>query len=92
MPEKCVVPGCNKTGGHRFPSKDKHPGKRDEWIQAIKRLKRVVKQDGKVAFVKWEPTSGREIVCREHFLPSDYLQPTYGTLGKFIDPIFCFEI
>ena len=61
MPEKCVVPGCNKPKGHRFPREDKNPARRKEWIQAIKRLKKVVKSDDRVVVSKWEPVTGREI-------------------------------
>ena len=85
MPERCVVPGCNKTQGHRFPDKSKEPERRAAWIQAIKRLEKVVvEKDSKerIKFVKWEPKTGREIVCREHFKPTDYRTTQPGTIGN----------
>ena len=42
MPEKCVVPGCNKAKGHRFPANDEI---RLKWIHAIRRLKTDEKGD-----------------------------------------------
>lgn len=74
-----MVPGCNKPGGHRFPA---DPGKCAEWVQAIKRLEKVEDNDGRVKLVKWKPKTGREIVCRDHFQPSDYRTPSHGSIGK----------
>jgi hypothetical protein len=82
MPEKCVVPRCNKTKGHRFP---KDPSLRLQWCVAIKRLKE--NAPGEKCDKLWEPKTGREIVCSEHFLPTDYRPATYGTLGEDI----CFK-
>ena len=81
MPEKCVVPGCNKAKGHRFPANDEL---RLKWIHAIRRLKTDEKGD-KISSKKdvlWEPKTGREIICKDHFLPSDFRKTAYGTVGK----------
>ncbi len=72
MPNKCVVPGCNDANGHKFPIEKK---RRKEWCVAIKRL---VKKGGHL----WEPVTGKEVVCKKHFVPSDYRPPTYGGVGK----------
>ena len=81
MPERCIVPGCNKPNGHRFPA---DPEVRSKWIQAIRRLKNDdngAKCD-KMKEVLWEPKRGVEIVCKDHFDTSDYREPVYGTVGK----------
>lgn len=82
MPERCVVPGCNKPNGHRFPTDSEA---RLKWIQAIRRLKTDENgaKLGKSKEVLWEPKRGKEIVCKGHFLPSDYRKPMYGTIGEY---------
>ena len=71
MGYKCSIPGCNKQKGHRFPKDEKM---RDLWCVAVNRLE---KKDGTL----WKPKSGKEIVCKSHFLPSDF-RPGYGIPGE----------
>ena len=67
MPKTCCcVPGCSNTGGHKFPVNEK---RRKAWVLAIKR------QDGQNKGKAWTPTS-TSVVCKKHFLPTDYKEST----------------
>ncbi|KAK3108230.1 hypothetical protein FSP39_003597 [Pinctada imbricata] len=64
----CCVPGCNKRGGHTFPT---DLNQRKAWIFAIKR--------GSDRYKVWEPNK-HSVVCGSHFKDDDYCQETvFGT-------------
>ncbi|CAC5426673.1 unnamed protein product [Mytilus coruscus] len=70
----CCVPNCSNRGGHVFPKNEKLKKK---WIKAIKR-----NMDGN-RYRLWKP-SKTSVVCKLHFLPSDYKSET--TCGKYCCP------
>ena len=66
----CTVLKCSNRGGHEFP-KDNIRCK--AWVIAIRREEK----GGK----KWWPTAN-SIVCKRHFLATDYVETTtYGKLS-----------
>ncbi|CAC5417615.1 unnamed protein product [Mytilus coruscus] len=68
----CCVPNCSNRGGHVFPQNEKIKKK---WIKAIKR-----NMDGN-RYRLWKP-SKTSVVCKLHFLPSDYKsETTCGTVS-----------
>ena len=69
MPTCCFVPGCSTRGGHNFPTDE---NKRKAWVRAINRKESDKK--GKA----WIP-SNSSVVCRRHFLPSDYKEKKMTT-------------
>lgn len=63
MPQTwCSVPKCSGKGGHKFPSDAKF---RKIWVNAIRRVE---DRGGR----QWVP-SETSVVCRSHFLESDYI-------------------
>ncbi len=73
----CCVPGCsNRKGGHIFPV-DKE--RRKAWALALKR------EDGKNKGKAWIPGQ-HHVVCKEHFLPSDYTESV--TFPGWLNKIF----
>ncbi|XP_070184167.1 uncharacterized protein [Littorina saxatilis] len=64
----CCVYGCSNRSGHLFP---KDPNRRKQWETAVKR-----EEEKK----NWKATNC-SIVCKEHFLPSDYHASDFGTDG-----------
>ena len=62
----CCVPGCSNRGGHIFPA-DKD--RRKAWVLAIKR------EDAQNKGKAWTPKE-HDVVCKQHFLPTDYNEST----------------
>lgn len=69
MPQRCCVPGCGNSGGHKFP---KDPLMHMKWRVAIKR------EDEKKKL--WNP-GPHDIVCHWHFQLTDYTD-TSGDKGR----------
>ncbi|CAC5390070.1 unnamed protein product [Mytilus coruscus] len=68
----CCVPNCSNRGGHVFLKNEKIKKK---WIRAIKRNMNGNK------YQLWKP-SKISVVCKLHFLPSDYKsETTCGTVA-----------
>ena len=66
MPSNCCcVPGCHERGGHTFPSDIKQ---KEKWVVAIRRLDEMTKK-------LWEPSKSA-VVCKQHFVSSDYIEQT----------------
>lgn len=64
MPRYCCVPGCkNRKGGHLFPTSNPELNK---WRVAVRRCDPKSKN-------LWKPDLDKDIVCADHFLPSDYV-------------------
>ena len=65
MPQYCCVPGCrSRKGGQLFPtSKDEQL----KWRVAIRRCNPDSKR-------LWSPNLSKDVVCCDHFLPTDYVQ------------------
>jgi hypothetical protein len=61
-----IVPHCSNRGGHVFPKDEKLKKK---WIKVIKR------NMDRNKYQLWNPTK-TSVVCKLHFLPSDYLSET----------------
>ena len=66
MPTTCAVVNCTKqhstkkkTGFYRFPSAEKYPGLRRQWLAFVSRKN----PDGS----PWKPGT-RDCVCSEHFI------------------------
>lgn len=67
MPQCCAVPMCaNKTGGHKFPMRDKSRLK--QWLVAVRRDKFTPSQNSRV--------------CKNHFTADDYELPKDSVLEK----------
>ena len=60
MPSGCVVPGCTRGAGFKFPS---NPELRQRWIEAVNRQL----GDG----TPWEPSQSSK-VCAAHFRHDDF--------------------
>ena len=69
MPTCCFVPGCSTRGGHNFPTDE---NKRKAWVLAINR------KEGDKKGKAWIP-SNSSVVCRRHFLPTDYKEKKMTT-------------
>lgn len=73
MPYTCYcVPGWSNKGGHYFPKDMKL---RKKWIFSIRR------NSSEQKYKLWETS----VVCREHFLPSDYVGETVFGTSNFIN-------
>ena len=67
MPKSCEAVGCTnhnrkgdgKVSFYTFPRRDKSPERRDQWLQAMKKLD----QDG----LPWSP-SKHLVLCGRHFV------------------------
>ncbi|XP_043190669.1 uncharacterized protein LOC122364408 [Amphibalanus amphitrite] len=63
----CCVPGCSSTvGGHKIPREEKL---RKTWLVKIRR-------EGSKRGSVWKP-SASSVVCRKHFTPNDYMEPSW---------------
>jgi len=72
MPQYCCVPQCTSNkGGHRFP---KNESQKLKWRVAIKRMDPWTKN-------LWSP-GALDVVCADHFLPSDYSETLLGKSHK----------
>ena len=80
MPSTCCsVPHCSNRGGHVFPKDEKLKKK---WIKAIKR------NMDRNKYQLWNPTK-TSVVCKLHFLPSDYISETTYVSNFYLSRLYC---